>query len=546
MSVRTRIASLTVALLTVGAGLTAAPVAAAPAGWTGPTPVPGSAGEANPLAATAPDGADLLLWTVAGAVSPNNVVRAKLRPAGSDHWVRIPSPMVDKPYGGAVAIAPTRSGDFWVVFAWYTPSDHPEAFVSRLDADTRRWTTLTRVFHDADYGHESPSIAVSDSGELFVSAIAAPHVSSSPPVYRAEVATMRPGSGWRTRFLTPANRFALPMNIVANSRGQAAVSIIQGYDLSAKRVRVATRDAGAKARWKVSDLSVAGDAQKAYTAIGRDGTAAVEWTSPANGAVTVRLATRRIGTLEPWLFGDAVTGGPGTNNATYPVVSPDGSVTALWETFTNPNSLLYARQMADGVWGTATPFSTSGMRGVLDAARLRPDGTVAVLYQQYSGGLATEGLRYEVLDHGVPGGAVTLTDAGDGTVNSASLGVDAAYGNHVLWTRGDYPATDFATMADSAGHPVAMTSASSGVIARKATVKGRARVGHRVVCRTGYWVETTGVAYRWFRGKSPIPGATARTYRLTTSDRLHSLSCRVTATSDFGVRVLKSPARTVR
>lgn len=546
MSFRTRTATLTLALLTAGAALTAPPGAAQPPGWTGPTPVPGTAGQANPLPATAPDGADLLLWGIGGAVSPNNIVKAKLRPAGSDHWVRLPSPMVDKPYGGAAAIAPTRGGDFWVVFGWYTPSNYPEVFISRLDAGTRRWTTPTRVFRDADYGHESPSLAVTDTGEVLVSAIAVPHAFSSPPRYRAEIASMRPGQPWRTRFLTPANRFALPMNVVANPKGQAAVSIIQGYELTAMRVRVATRDAGAKARWKVADLSVAGDSQRAYTAIGRNGTVAVEWTSPSNGAVTVRLATRKLGTLEPWLFSDAVTGGPGTNVGTFPVVAPDGSVTALWETFTSPNSLLYARQLTGATWGTATPYSQAGLRGVLHSARLRPGGTVGVVYQQFSAGPANEGLRFRMLDHGVPGSEVVLSDAGDGSANGAFLGVDAALGNHVLWTRGDYPATDFVTMGESAGHPVAMTTPYSGVEVTRAAVRGKARVGHQVACRTGYWVEASAVTYRWFRGGTAVRGATGRTYLLTASDRGHRVSCRAKATSDFGPQVLTSPGRKVR
>lgn len=546
MSVRTRVLCVCAALLTVVASQTAGPAAAKLPAWSGPSPIPGTAGEVNPLASTAPNGAELLLWTVPGTTSPQNSVKAKLRQPGSDHWVNVPSPMMDKNYGGAIAIAATRGGDFWVAFGWETPAGFFEAYVARLDSDHRRWTKLTRVFHDADYGHQSPSIAVSDAGEVFVAAHAVPHTFSSPPQYRAEVATMRPGKPWRTTFLSGANGFALARNVVANPKGQAAVAIIQGYDLSDMRVRVATRDKGSAAQWRLADLSVAGDAQKAYTAIGPDGTAAVEWHAPSNGALTVRLATYRIGTAGSWSVTDAVTGGAGSNNSTFPVVSRDGSVTALWETYVNPNSLLYARQLSGGTWGTAAPYSQAGQRGVLHSAQPRPDGTVAAVYQQFSAGPANEGLRYQVIDGGVPGGEVVLTDAGDGSVNGAYFGVDAAYGNHVLYTRGDYPATDFVTMGESSGRPEAVTSLHSGVLATKATVKGKMRVGHRVVCRTGYWVEATDVTYRWFRGSSAIRRETGRSYRLVSADQGRKVSCRAKAVSDFGLHVLSSSGRRVR
>ncbi len=542
-----RVASLTAALLVAGVAVTPAPVAASLPAWSGPSPIPGTAGQANPIAATAPNGGELVVWPVAGTTSPQNTVKAKLRQPGSDHWVRVPSPVVDKPYSGPSAIAATRGGDFWVTFIWEAASGFFEVYVARLDSATRHWTKPTRVFHDADYAHESPStIAVSDAGEVFVTATAIPLIPATPPKYRAEVATMRPGSGWQTSFLSPANRFAFPMNLVANPAGQAAVSFIQGYNLSEKRVRAATRGASGAAQWKVADLSVAGDAQKAYTAIGPDGTAAVEWHAPSTGAATVRLATVRIGTAGSWSVTDAVTGGPGTNTSTFPVVGRDGSVTALWETFVNPNSLLYARQLSGGSWGTANPFSTSGQLALLHSAQMRPDGTVGVLYQQKSAGSANEGLRYQVIDGGAPAGAVVLTDAGDGSVNGAYLGVDVAYGNHVLYTRGDYPATDFVTMDESFGRPMAATSLHSGILATKAAVKGEMRVGKRVTCRDGYWVEATDVTYRWFRGRAAIRHATGHRYVLVAADRGHQVSCRAKAVSDFGRHVLSSDGRRVR
>ncbi len=540
------LALLAVVALTGPAAHSAAAARLQPAGWSPPTAIPGTAGQANPVASTAPDGSEVVLWAVPGSASPENTVRARLRSPGSTTWRRLPSPMVDKPYGGVIAVVPTVKGDFWATFTWFGQIGISEVYVSRLDAGTRQWTKPTRVFHDADYGHESPSLAISDNGTVFIAATAVPHTFTNPPQYRAEVATRSPGSRWRTTFLSPVNKHAYTMNLVANPKGQAAFSFIQGYDLSAMRVRAATRGAGAKATWNVADLSVAGDAQRAYTAIGADGTAAVEWNAPSTGAQTVRLATLANAGGDSWTVSDAVTGG-GSNSATFPVVTPDGVVTALWETFNNPNSLLYARQLTGGSWGTATPYSQGGFRSVLQSAVVRPGGSVALLYHQFSNpGTVNEGLRLRVTDHGVLGSEVTVSDAGDGSANSVWLGVDAALGNHLVWTRGDYPDTDFVTMGDSAVEPVAMRSPYSGVQVRRAKVAGRMRVGHRATCRTGYWVGAATITYRWFRGASVIRHESRRQHLLVAADKSHTVSCRVKAASDSGVQRLSSSGRRVR
>jgi hypothetical protein len=207
--------------------------------------------------------------------------------------------------------------------------------------------------------------------------------------------------------------------------------------------------------------------------------------------------------------------------------------------------LLYARELDGGTWGAAAPFSTAGMRGTLHSAMPRPDGTVAVVYHQFSAGLANEGLRYRVIDHGVPGSELVLTNAGDGSANGVWLGVDAAGGNHLLWTRGDYPDTDFATMSDAGGRPVATTRARFGLLASKATIVGKMRVGSRVSCGGLFWVEAQSVTYRWYRGTSVIRHQTGKRYLLTSADKGRTLTCRSRAEGLGGLTVLTSPGRQV-
>ena len=525
--------------------LTAAATAAQPPGWTPPTAIPGTAQRTAPWAATAPDGGDLVLWRVPGTTASDRSVKARLRPPGSTTWVRLPRPMVDKPYGSPAAIAPTRGGDFWVVFRWYTKADFPEVYLSKLDTSARRWTKPKRVFRDPGLGHSEPGIAVTNDGTIYVAARAIPHTPTAPLTSRVEVATKERGSGWDTRFLSPADKQSFAMGVFANPRGQVAVPFIQGRTLAAKRVRVATKGSRGKSTWKVADVSTVGDAQRAYGAIGPDGTVAVAWNAPSTSADTVRLATFRIGAPGGWDVTDAVTGG-GTNRAAAPVVAPDGSVTALWETVNAPNSLLYARELAGGTWGAATPFSTAGMQGTLESAQPRPDGTVAAVYHQFSAGPANEGLRFRVIDHGVPGSEAVLTDAGDGSANSVWLGVDAAAGNHLLWTRGDFPDTDFVTMGDPGGQPVAMTKAYVGLLASKATIVGKMRVGNRVSCGGLYWVQAKSVTYRWYRDGSPIRHQTGKRYLLKAADEGRMVSCRAKAEGLGGRSVLDSSGRKVR
>ena len=67
-------------------------------------------------------------------------------------------------------------------------------------------------------------------------------------------------------------------------------------------------------------------------------------------------------------------------------------------------------------------------------------------------------------------------------------------------------------------------------------VTGTVRQGQTLTCSAGTWTAqgTPSYAYQWFRGNTPISGATANTRVLAAADVGQEMFCRVTATDSFG------------
>lgn len=117
--------------------------------------------------------------------------------------------------------------------------------------------------------------------------------------------------------------------------------------------------------------------------------------------------------------------------------------------------------------------------------------------------------------------------------------------------------------APAAAHASPLLSARSGVaqelsgtlqLAKKHLTKtptpkvtGTARVGSKLTAKPGTWAPApVTLTYRWYRGSSPISGATKTTYTLTKSDAGKKISVRVTGKRTGYVSVTKaSAARTV-
>ncbi len=76
-------------------------------------------------------------------------------------------------------------------------------------------------------------------------------------------------------------------------------------------------------------------------------------------------------------------------------------------------------------------------------------------------------------------------------------------------------------------------------------ITGTPRVGATLTCEPGTWTGSTGLAYRWLRSGTEIPGASAPTYVVSAEDLYNSLACEVTATGPGGTATATSAAASV-
>jgi hypothetical protein len=79
---------------------------------------------------------------------------------------------------------------------------------------------------------------------------------------------------------------------------------------------------------------------------------------------------------------------------------------------------------------------------------------------------------------------------------------------------------------NGANHPPRPTGAP--------TIAGSAVEGETLTCAPGDWSGSPTFSFEWLRDGSPIGGASAATYTLTTADVGRAISCRVTATNTGG------------
>lgn len=519
------------------AALAPLPAEAAPPGWTEPQPLPRTSGAVNQESATAPDGTDAVIW-VAGVADSQVAIRGRIRRPGTDNWVTVKAYVTDAAQN--LALVGDRHGDFWVTWVRYnSDTGIPQVLLSRLDSDAAKLTTPRQPFSAKKYGHEIPAVAVTYGGAVFVSATASTKVSTNPPVYRAQIGIKRPGQPWSTRYLSPIDVHAVTRSLAVSPKGHAVVAFTQGYELGQMRVRAATRPAGPGDAWTVSNVSPAGDGQIAKAAIGPDGTAAVTWNAPSTGSEIVRLAFRDVTSADDWVSTDLVTG-PGVHRMEQPVVDSEGFITTFWW-----STQIWARQVQDGVLLTPNTVSPGGVRSDVRGVQMGNAGRSALLYQSYDGGINNLGLRFRWVDHGLAYEELVLTTGSDGSANTVQLGLDAADQLNVVWTAGDYPATELQSMGNPGTSPLAMSAPYFGEAVTKATMTGRAQVGRVLKCDAGYVVEANDVRWRWYRNGDRIAGATGRRYTVRDADAGKRLKCAMVAVGLDGSTKLTSHARVV-
>ncbi len=78
------------------------------------------------------------------------------------------------------------------------------------------------------------------------------------------------------------------------------------------------------------------------------------------------------------------------------------------------------------------------------------------------------------------------------------------------------------------------------------TISGTARIGKTITANPGVWTSGTSLRYQWYRSGVAITGATARTYRISALDRLHTLTVRLTGSHPAHSSVTRVSAATAR
>jgi hypothetical protein len=546
MNHRLRIRAGALLLAVTGALVVPSDVAAAPPGWSGPAHVAGSDGIFNQWSATAPDGTDAVIWLGDGSVS-GAALRAKVRAPGATLFTNVKTRIDNRASLQDLQIAATVQGDFFVTYVSYIGAS-PRTFAVKLNSRSKTWSKPTQVFKLPGYSAYGSSLAVAGSGTVVAGGYAKPDVDSSPPRYRAVVATLAPGAAtWQVTFLSPATTFAGGTLVAAGPRGHLVAGFIRGYNLPEKTVYAATRAPSAAAKWKVKKLSIAGDSQRVSPpSVNGKGVVAMTWGSPSSSPTTVRLATTRVrpsGSV--WNTTDLATGG-GITGDWAAAVTKNGAATGLWrEQTAGGTATIRARRV---VGGTAGPLLTLSPAGYVSAPRsvaVRSDGRISVLWQQFTTSNANLGMRHTILAGDTVGIAEPLTDGTTEQENQGRLGLTADDQATVVYTRGyPPPDTDVAALGQIPLRPRATEGPFSRTRLTRAVVKGTMRVGRRVTCASGYWVETRSTAVVWRRDGRPIRGATEKSYRIAARDRGHAIYCRIVASNDVGTFGLTSKART--
>ncbi|WP_062205982.1 carboxypeptidase-like regulatory domain-containing protein [Demequina salsinemoris] len=74
------------------------------------------------------------------------------------------------------------------------------------------------------------------------------------------------------------------------------------------------------------------------------------------------------------------------------------------------------------------------------------------------------------------------------------------------------------------------------------TFSGTLKSGYTLTAKAGAWTSGATLKYQWYRDGSKISGATARTYKLTTADRGHKITVKVTGKKSGYTTVTKTSA----
>jgi len=545
------VSSVGLAALLIGAMILPAAAVESGSSWSQPRPVPGSDGLWWPASATAADGTDIVLWNEPGPSGLQNQLRTKVRLAGRRAWIDVPARLHGKwlSFGDLIAVP---GGDFWVLYN----VGLGRTLVARLDRTHLRWTRPVEVFQDnPGYYYRAFRLGGGRTGEIAVLADATPIVRSHDGFdTRVAVATQEPGKPWTSQFLNPEGTAAGFSDMSINRFGDIAISFVQGLeDPQHQTVRAATRPGTQDGVWRVDILSSSPErVGVARTSMAADGTAYVVWTAappwqPDYTMVQVSsLRTRDLGAA--WVSRSVVTSTTIDPDA-FVVAGRGGEATAFWRQVDSMTSApLYMQYFDNGANPGNDPvqLTRSDEFGIFMDATQGPDERILVLTRRENLNHTELGLEVSTIKNGRPGHPTPLTSEADFErfYASGSVAVDAANRGQVVYAYDDDQGQRFIWQGQVSRPSV--VNRRTGELITKSRVKGRMRLGARLLCQSGFWVEAYSVAYQWNRDGTPINAATRHAYRVRPGDAGRNLTCRVQAANYVGTKTVTSRPRSVR
>ncbi len=220
-------------------------------------------------------------------------------------------------------------------------------------------------------------------------------------------------------------------------------------------------------------------------------------------------------------------GGANVTNTAFPMnegdpdVSPAGALMYTRTDGSFPTELVAGGTVIAG--GTSDPLGSAGSHA------WSPDGTkvAAKLFN---------GTRLYIMD---TAGGNRVQIAGAGSANLFNVG-DIDWGPAPTGT----PVTPPPGTPPSAAAPP--PAALKPAVTAKPVLKGKARVGKTLRCRSARFTDATAVTTSWLRSGKPIKGAQKATYKPTSRDVGKRIACRSTATGEGGATTSTSKSVLVR
>jgi hypothetical protein len=218
-----------------------------------------------------------------------------------------------------------------------------------------------------------------------------------------------------------------------------------------------------------------------------------------------------------------------------------GTPTVTWIGGTGRTSLDAVTRTSTGAWSKVSTIAPSGASD--PELAVDPQGRAVVVWRDQDTRRIDASIRPGAAAAWQPRAFVSPPDPSLDAVDASVPGVamDGAGDAVATWQRGTgQVSVETSELGGSWAPSLANT--------RRPSVRGRARVGARLLCDPGSWDGTVPMelSYRWLRDGRAVSGARGRGYAVRRADRGRLLACRVTATNPAGPASATSRAVRVR